>query len=136
MFGNLKNPYCLVLFLCLVMLGTSDALGQDKKPPKSPAPTGEKLPPMPGAEPPGVFDDEDRVTSERSMMVDPNVAIKLCVSEGDLKINGWRRDEVRVFVKEGRRFGMKPQEKSVESGKVNWLWLTNMAGRVPRQASE
>src|SRR5687768_2015701 len=123
MFGKTKNLICLLVFLCLAgSLGTS-AFGQDRKPPKQPK--IKEHPSPPGAEPPGFFNG-DGVTSERSMAVDPNVEIKLCVAEGDLKINGWRRPEVRVFVKHGRKFRLKELEKSAESGKTNWLWVGNV----------
>src|SRR5258708_22689376 len=40
-------------------------------------------------------------TYEKSIAVDPRVNITLCVSQGDVKINGWSRNEVRVFIKNG-----------------------------------
>ena len=119
---NLKNLVCLLLVLCLAGILSAGAYGQGKEKLPKPPKTRTPLPP-PGHEAPGFFDG-DRVTSEKSMAVDSNVAIKLCVAEGDLKINGWRHDEVRVFVKDGRRFKLSPQEKSA-SGKVNWLWIRN-----------
>ncbi len=132
MFVHSKNFLCLVLFLCLSGVST-DTLGQDKAPPK--APKTRETTPVPHAEPPEPF-HEDGVTSERSMSVDPNVAVKLCVSEGALKINGWNRNEVRVFVKNGRKFGMKALEKSAETGKVNWLWIAHNSVGPPRPASD
>ena len=121
----LKDLYRLLLVLCLTGAFGISAFAQEKeKLPKAPKPKIHA--PVPGEAPPGFFDN-DGVTSERSMMVDPNVAMKLCVSQGDLKINGWRRDEVRVFVKHGRKFNMKALEKSAETGKVNWLWVGNVA---------
>ncbi|HEX6124060.1 MAG TPA: DUF4097 family beta strand repeat-containing protein [Pyrinomonadaceae bacterium] len=128
-----KSFYCLLLFLYLLGMPGTGAVGQDKKPPKDP-PARERVP-KPGPHPPG-FIEHDSVTWERSMMVDPNVAIKLCVAEGDLKINGWQREEVRIFVKNGRKFEMKPLEKSAETGKVNWLWVAHVTSGRPRPASE
>ena len=55
-------------------------------------------------------------SSERAITVDKNVNLTLCVTEGNLKINGWRRAEVRVVVREGARFGFKTQAKSPTSG--------------------
>ncbi len=133
MFGNAKNLFCLLLFLCLAGSLCVDVPGQDKKPPKQPK--IKEYAPAPGIEPPGFFDG-DGVTSERSIVVDPNVAIKLCVAEGDLKINGWRRSEVRVFVKNGRKFRLKELERSAESGKANWLWVGNVAEGRPGPAAD
>ncbi len=70
------------------------------------------------------------------MIVDANVLIKLCVAQGDLRINGWNRNEVRVFVKDGRQFRMKPLEKSADTGKVNWLWIGNMVEGRPVPSAE
>jgi hypothetical protein len=134
MSGNFKSLFYLTLLLYVASVSAISTPGQDKRPPKDPPSTKEKLP-LPGPVPPGFFNG-DGVTTERSMQVDPGVAVKLCISDGSLKINGWRRTEVRVFVKNGRRFEMKPQEKSHVSGKVNWLWLVQSASRMTRQVSD
>jgi hypothetical protein len=133
MFGITKNFVGLAILLCLGALCSGSAVGQDKKPPKPPKVN--IATPVPGPEPPGFF-NRDGVTSERSVIVDPSVAIKLCVSEGTLKINGWRRDEVRVFVKNGRRFELKELEKAAASGKPNWLWIGNISEARPGPAAE
>ena len=130
---NLKNFFCFLLVLCLSGAFAASAFGQETKLPKVPTP--KTYTPVPGEESPGFF-DTDGVTSEKSMMVDGNVAIKLCVAQGDLKINGWRRDEVRVFVKNGRKFRLKPLEKSVETGKINWLWIGTIGEGRPGPSSE
>jgi hypothetical protein len=131
---NLKDLFCLLLVLCLTCTAAVGAFGQGKD--KTPKPPKVKnVPPIPGEGTPGFFDN-DGVTSEKSMIVDSNVAIKLCVSQGDLRINGWHRDEVRVFVKDGRKFRLKPLEKSSETGKVNWLWIGNIVEGRPGPSSE
>src|SRR5689334_14030300 len=128
MSGNLRNLFCLLILLCVAGMSAAHADGQDKTPvpedEKSPAskaaskpakgvttkvtssrsrstpprvsPTNLSLP-RPGAIPPG-FSYMGGETIERSMMVDPNVALKMCVANADLNINGWHRNEVRVFV--------------------------------------
>lgn len=136
MFTPWKKFSCLLLLLYLVAASAATVSAQDKE--KEKAPKDPKVPkvytpapaPLPGRTPPGFFDDE-RFTSEKAFQVDPAVSIKLCLAEGELKINGWKHDEVRVFVKEGRKFRMKPLEKSVESGKANWLWIGNSAEGRP-----
>lgn len=146
MLVSVKNIFCLMLLLCLTGAVAGDAVAQkdakksskpkalaDKKPPKQPQPM--QYARKPGLGSPGFFDG-DGVTSEKSMVVDPNVAIKLCVSEGNLKVNGWRRNEVRVFVKNGRKFRFKALEKSSESGKVNWLWVGNVVEGRPAPSAE
>src|SRR5438045_3898922 len=118
---NFVNFFCLLVVLCLGAVAVGAQVPSpypvpDKKFPKEPK--VKIYPPPPGHEMPGVFEGEDDVTSEKSAAVDANVAIKLCVAHGDLKINGWRRNEVRVFVKDGREFKLKPLEKSQTTGKV------------------
>lgn len=68
----------------------------------------------------------ERSTSEKAITVDPSVAIKLSVCEGAIKVNGSESNEVRVFVRNGRKFEFKALEKSPESGKPNWVWITSV----------
>ena len=71
----LKDLYRLLLVLCLTGAFGISAFAQEKeKLPKAPKPKIHA--PVPGEAPPGFFDN-DGVTSERSMMVDPNVAIRV-----------------------------------------------------------
>jgi len=76
----------------------------------------------------------ERITTERSIAVDPNTNIKVCVLEGNLKINGWERDEMRVFVKNGSRFGLKILEKDSASGKAVWVLIANSSVARPGRA--
>lgn len=71
----------------------------------------------------------DGVTSEKAIAADPGVAIKLCVSDGDVKINGSDRNEVRVFVRNGRKFEFRSLEKNAD-GKANWVWLARATGET------
>jgi hypothetical protein len=136
---NLINLFCLLVALCLGVVSMSAQVPApmpvpDKKLPKDPK--IKTLPPTPpGHESPGVFEGKDDATTEKSSLVDGNVAIKLCVAHGDLKINGWQRNEVRVFVKQGREFRMKPLEKSA-AGKVNWLWIGSIVEGRPGPGAE
>ena len=135
---NFVNLFCLLVVLCLGAMAVPAQVPTpmpvpSKKPPKDPK--IKTFPPPPGSDTPGVFEGDDDLTSEKSMVVDGNVAVKLCVAHGDLRINGWQRNEVRVFVKEGRPFKMKPIEKSA-AGKVNWLWIGNIVEGRPGPAAE
>lgn len=65
-----------------------------------------------------------RDTYERSIAVDKNVAIKLCVTQGTLKINGWNRNEVRVFVKDGSNFAFQIVERGRQDSPPTWISLT------------
>lgn len=118
----------LWLLLCsAVIVG----VGQ-KQPPAAPAPKGGIMKPKP-AEPARREDREERMrppsypgeTSEKSIAIDPNASIKMCVLDGRLKVNGWNRNEMRVFVRNGSRIGIRVLEKSAESGKPIWLLVIN-----------
>src|SRR5687767_9608978 len=129
-----RNHFVIsTLLLCAVSVFTAAA---QKPAPGKPAPTpkekahiekeeGRTPPssPRPPRQPRPYQSDQ---TTEKFIAVDPNVNIKLCVSEGDLTINGWERNEVRVFVRSGRLPGFKVLEKDYKSGKPNWLLVTNM----------
>lgn len=60
-------------------------------------------------------------TNEKSIAVAPNVSVTLCVVQGKLRINGWSRNEVRVFVKDGSNISFKVREKSVKDDKPIWI---------------
>lgn len=82
---------------------------------------------------------QSNVDSEMKIAVVPSVNVKFCVSEAELKVNGWDRDEVRVFVRNGRKVGFKVLEKDADSGKANWLWIAPAPGsnaNVPQPMPE
>ncbi|MGB7069058.1 MAG: DUF4097 family beta strand repeat-containing protein [Pyrinomonadaceae bacterium] len=62
-------------------------------------------------------------TYERSIAVDPKVNISLCVSHGNLTVNGWDRDEVRVFVKKGSKIGFRAAHKNIKTGIADWVFV-------------
>jgi hypothetical protein len=70
--------------------------------------------PMPGGD-----------TLERSIKVDSSINLSLCVTQGNLKVNGWNRNEVRVFVRNGTKFGFKVQQKSQKSGDPVWIMVAS-----------
>ncbi len=66
--------------------------------------------------------------SERSIKVDPKINISLCVMQGNVKVNGWDRNEVRVFVSSGSTFGFRVQQKSQKSGDPVWIMIMPDSG--------
>jgi len=96
-----------------------------KTPPKTyppkPAPKSE---PVVQPEPPE-FPREHRGSGEKALAVDPNVNIKLpCISQARVTVNGWQRDEIRVFIKNGSDVSFKVHEKDPKSGKPVWVLIT------------
>ncbi len=78
----------------------------------------------PGVQVSAVPTPRANATHEKALGVASNVNVKLCVSEGTLKVNGWERDEVRVFVRNGRGIEMKVLERTADQ-KPNWVWIVN-----------
>ncbi|MEO5860164.1 MAG: DUF4097 family beta strand repeat-containing protein, partial [Pyrinomonadaceae bacterium] len=129
----LKRLSQLGLVLCLAA-GAATAQ-KDLPPTPKPAPTSKPGPAVkvwvPDPPRPPRYPRYDGVTSEKAIAADPNVAIQLCVSEGDVKINGSAANEVRVFVRNGRRFEFRSLEKNPETGKANWVQLARATGETP-----
>lgn len=60
----------------------------------------------------------DDTFSEKSIAVDQKVNIYLCVAEGNLKVNGWERNEIRAFVSNGSDVGFRVQQKNKQENPV------------------
>lgn len=69
------------------------------------------------------IENESPIPAEKSIAVDANVNISLCVETGILKINGWQRNEVRAFVVHGSQLGFNVREKSKQSNKPVWIMI-------------
>ena len=130
----LKRLSQLGLVLCL---GAGVVMAQKDVPPPTPKPAPIAKPEkavkvwVPGPPRPPRYPRYDGVTTEKAIAADPNVAVQLCVSEGDVKINGSSANEVRVFVRNGRKFEFRSLEKNPETGKANWVQLARATGETP-----
>ena len=107
-----------------------NALAQDPpmKPPKAEPPPKVERPirrqPEQPALPPERSDNR-----ERAIAVDPNVNIQLpCISEARVTVNGWQRDEIRVFIRNGTNVGFKVHEKNPKNGRPIWVVVRNLSG--------
>ena len=134
-----KKLVQLTLSLCLAAGLTASALGQTPTPEKQAKPVQPhtKVTPMPprvmnipGFPRPAETEGE---TTEKSIAVAPGVSLKLCISDGKLKVNGWDRNEIRLFVKDGSKAGFRVLEKDGETGKPVWLLVSSQSG--PRVGS-
>lgn len=121
---KLKN---IVLALCLIASPTLTAFAQNA-PPATPEKPGARVRPMP---PVKVYTPRTKIyrveheDSEKSIAVDSKVNVNLpCVLEGNVKINGWDRNEVRVFVKDGSRIGLSVAQKNKQTGNPVWIVIT------------
>jgi hypothetical protein len=81
--------------------------------------------PTPLPEPPAGIRYHGGDTYERSIAVTPNVNFNLCVTEGHLKVNGWGRNEVRVYVENGSKFNFKIIDKAADNKPV-WIQVSGL----------
>lgn len=70
--------------------------------------------------------------AEKSIAVDAKINISLCVSEGNLKVTGWDRNEIRAFVGNGSKVGFTVKQKNRQNNPV-WVIVT---GIDPTDAKE
>lgn len=64
-------------------------------------------------------------TTEKSIRVDSAVNLSLCVTMGTIKVNGWNRNEVRVYVADGNKFSFVVRDKSPKTGDPIWMKVVN-----------
>ncbi|MGB2752829.1 MAG: DUF4097 family beta strand repeat-containing protein [Pyrinomonadaceae bacterium] len=62
-------------------------------------------------------------TSEKSVTVDKNVNLSLCVTQGTVKVNGWNRNELRVFVNDGSNFSYRVLQRNAKTNDPVWLMI-------------
>jgi hypothetical protein len=135
---NPKKLKYLIFVLCLIVFQVAVVSAQNTPPPQTPpvkpvpnikrTPGVRVFPPRQPRNMPMEFD-----TSERSLAVDAKVNINLCVIEGHVKINGWDRNEVRVFVKEGSRIGFNILQKNRQTSNPVWIMLLGFDPTAPNQ---
>jgi DUF4097 and DUF4098 domain-containing protein YvlB len=125
-----------LFFHAALLLGLAgQGLAQKTPPPtppdkKSPLPVAKPAPaaaPMPPAPLPGGGEDY-----EKSLVVDAKVNIGMCVLTGDVKINGWDRNEVRVFIKDGSNLNISVRQKDAKSGQPVVIALTGKYQEGPK----
>lgn len=125
----------LVLTAAIAAVGQTTTVG----PPKTPGPTstpGPKSPPAktPPVPPVSTYNYQfnfDGVTTERVLKADPRVKLDLCITRGTIRVNGSSNGVVRVFVKNGSKFGFKVQESNPKTGLANWAEVVQIAEQKP-----
>ncbi len=89
--------------------------------------------PKPARTPPKPpISSDKKVDSEKSLSVDSKVHISLCVLEGNVKINGWERDEVRVFVKNGNAFEFKVRYTNKKNDKPSLITVFSFDSKLKK----
>jgi Putative adhesin len=132
------------MFTALVVAMTAfpAVVFSQKTPPSNPDPLPKVSPtnaPLPKAPvlPPRPPSSRSNDTTERSMKVDPGINLEFsCVIEGKITVNGWNRNEIRVFVANGNRFTFRTAESSPKSGDPVWVKVIGTDTRRPGAQSE
>ncbi|MDH3493612.1 MAG: DUF4097 domain-containing protein [Acidobacteriota bacterium] len=78
----------------------------------------------PGLAPAGPVGD-----AEKAVAVNKNVYVSFCVTNAPVKINGWKRSEVRAFVKGRNDIGFKIRERNSKDKKPAWVEIVAGAGQ-------
>src|SRR5438477_8509579 len=115
--NNLHYKFMLAVIAAAIVGGLALGVGaQTPEPPAVAAPKKtEKVKIKPPAPPAKRWDYKYEYpngdTTERAIAVTPKVSLTLCVTQGNLKVNGWNRSEVRVYVENGAKFSFKVIDK-------------------------
>lgn len=67
--------------------------------------------------------NESEIPAEKFIATDAKVNISLCVTSGNVKINGWERGEIRALIDGGSDVGFSVRDKNRETGKPNWVMV-------------
>ncbi|HEV7700064.1 MAG TPA: DUF4097 family beta strand repeat-containing protein [Pyrinomonadaceae bacterium] len=127
--NTIIHKFMLAILTAAISVGLSLAAAAQEPP--TPMPTSKpkvKITPpsypAPAAPPAPWKNYHGGETYERSIAVTANVNLNLCVTEGTLKVNGWNRNEVRVYVENGSKFGFKIIDKASD-GKAVWIGISS-----------
>jgi len=137
-----RNKLKFTIFIfCLIAFQAIVSLSQNTPPPPQPPKPKIAEKPMPRVKvfpPKELMPQENAAHTEKLIAVDGKVNVQLCVLEGNLKINGWDRNEVRIFVKDGSRIGFNVIEKSKKTGSPVWIEISGVetTKNQPKQSSE
>ncbi|HEX8734883.1 MAG TPA: DUF4097 family beta strand repeat-containing protein [Pyrinomonadaceae bacterium] len=76
-------------------------------------------------------DNESTAAAEKSIQTEAKVNVSLCVSEGNVHINGWERNEIRAYVNGGSKVGFKVLQKKQKPVWVMVLGFDPMTDKEP-----
>ncbi len=113
---KIHSKILLAVFTIVFFIGASFSFAQIA-PPKDP----QKPFPKPNWKNVNRIENESGMPAEKSIAVSATVNISVCVSEGNLKVNGWERNEVRAFVSDGSQVGFTIVEKGKQNTAPIWI---------------
>lgn len=130
---NRKEKLLPLFLVAFCLSGFQIVLGQ-----RSPTPTPKPTPkittvppgirvvvPRPNPTPPKetktIVRNQSLTPAEKSIAVESKVNVTLCVREGNVRINGWDREEIRAYVENGSEVGFIVVDKSPKNQKPVWV---------------
>ncbi len=124
---KIHSKILLPIFTLVFFIGASFSFAQ-VAPPKNP----QKPFPRPNWKNANRIKNESETPAEKSITVSANVNISLCV-EGNLKVNGWERNEVRAFVSDGSQVGFAIIEKGKQNANPIWIKILGFDPAVNKE---
>ncbi|NOT48697.1 MAG: hypothetical protein HOP17_13225 [Acidobacteria bacterium] len=123
--------------MCFTVVGVISVAAQIVPPPKppkvevKPKPEKKTEPEAPPEKPEKPSKYYGRGTTEKALAVDPNVNIKIpCILQGRVTVNGWDRNEIRLFIRNGSDAKFRVLEKDPKSVKPVWVLIAKQAADV------
>lgn len=136
-YGKFNKILCLILFSSFLILASSLSASAQTviAPPRAePKPVQKPETPKPTPKPkPPIYGKKANTISEKSIAVNEKVNISVCVKAGEVKVNGWNRNEIRAFVNMGRGIGFSVVDTSKTDKKPVWV---KVLGYDPAKESE
>src|SRR5687767_11620692 len=121
-YGKFNKIHCLILFSSFLILAASfSASAQNVKVAPRVEIKPAKTPEKPAIPKPPVYGTHASKISEKSLAVSDKVNISLCVRAGEIKVNGWNRNEIRAFANKGSGIGFSVLEKGKTDKKPVWV---------------
>ncbi len=136
-YGKFNKILCLFLFSSFLILASSGSASaqtvivvprSEPKPAEKP-----QTPKTPEKHKPPTYQTKVNTVSEKSIAVSEKVNISVCVRAGEVKVNGWNRNEIRAFVSRGSSVGFSVLEKGKTDKKPVWV---KVLGYDPAKESE
>lgn len=121
------DNFKLLMVACAILAGTQGTVYSQGNPPPRPPRTPIARPePATKPAPPAVVSPVDYgpgegADYERAISVELKSTVSLCVSTGNVKINGTSGDEVRVFIRDGGNLKFNTRLKDPDTGKPAWI---------------
>ncbi len=112
--------------LITVVFAGVPVFAQTPKPPTPTTPLPKPVPVVVTVQAPVAVRMRDGESTEKSVEVERRSTVSLCVTSGDVRVNGWDRAEVRALV-DGGSLEFRVAERDPKSEKPSWIFVVGNA---------